>query len=51
MGARQGSKMEKVLKKDPTDTILNIRAAHDQTVKFEEDDASEDDAEHNNRGQ
>ena len=30
--------MERVLKKDPTDTLLNIRAMHDQTVKFDEED-------------
>ena len=38
--------MERVLKKDHTDTLMNIRAAHDQTVKFDEDDALEDDESH-----
>jgi hypothetical protein len=45
MGAKQGSKMERVLKKDDN---LNIRAAHDQTVKFEED---EEEYKHSSEGQ
>ena len=34
--------MERVMKKEHNETMVKIRAAHDQTVKFDEEDANDE---------
>jgi|LauGreDrversion4_2_1035121.scaffolds.fasta_scaffold70823_2 hypothetical protein len=40
MGSKQATKMEKVKQKE--ETKVNVKAAHDQTVKCEDDDEIDD---------